>query len=258
VVDLGNSRINKYGPDGKFLASWGKKGANPPNAKPGEFDEPSGIALDPAGNVLVADSWNGRLQKFSPDGRFLAEYGGVSYGFYSPRNVACDRAGDLLVADTGNSKVQIFSPSGVHLKNLGERGTSAGKFSEVFGLAVNSRGEIFAADPGNRKIHHYGPLPEARLLDEIKVPGWKRSLPFWPALAVDSADRLYATDSGNRQIWVFDSSSRPLATLGGQPGRDYFASPVGLAITRGDELMVVDMGKNQVVKLRPLSFPLPH
>jgi DNA-binding beta-propeller fold protein YncE len=258
VVDLGNSRINKYSPEGKFLLSWGKKGTNPPNAKPGEFDEPSGVAVDPSGDVLVADAWNGRIQKFDPDGKFLQEYAGTAYGFYSPRNVASDRQGNLLVADTGNSKVQIFSPAGLRLKTLGERGTSEGKFSEVFGVAVNSKGEIFAADPGNRRIHHYGPLPDARFLGDLKVPGWKRNAPFWPALAFDSADRLYAVDSGNRQIWVYDASLKPLGTVGGQPGHDYFASPVGLAMTRGDEMVVVDMGKSAVVKFKPLAFPLAH
>jgi DNA-binding beta-propeller fold protein YncE len=256
VVDLGNSRVNKYGPDGAFLLSWGRKGENPPKAKPGEFNEPSGVAVNPSGHVLVADAWNGRVQEFTGQGKFVAEYGGAHYSFYSPRNVACDRQGDFYVADTGNSKVQAFSAAGTLLKVLGGNGHSAGQFSEVFGLALNSRGEIYAADPGNQRINHYSALPEGKFLGERKVAGWRRSAPFWPQLAVDASDRVYATDAANRQVWVYDADLKYLGTLGGQPGKEYFSSPVGLAFTPAGELLVVDKDKNSVVRIRPLSFPV--
>src|SRR6266567_4748525 len=41
----------------------------------GEFDSPTGIAVDPNGNVLVADTNNGRIEKFSPTGAFLSIIG---------------------------------------------------------------------------------------------------------------------------------------------------------------------------------------
>lgn len=255
VVDLGNSRINKYGPDGAFLSSWGKRGDNPPKSRPGDFNEPSGVAVLPSGEVLVADTWNGRIQKFTAQGKFLAEYGGVQYGFYSPRNVACDKAGNFYVADTGNSKIQVFSPQGVLIKVLGERGQSSGKFDEVFGLAINSRGEVYAADPGNQRINHFSALPEGKFLGQRKVPGWKRSSPFWPQLAVDSADRVYAVDSANRQIWVYDAGLNYLGTLGGQPGKEYFASPLGISFEPGGSMLVVDKDRNSLIRLKPIVFP---
>ncbi|PYK09348.1 MAG: 6-bladed beta-propeller, partial [Verrucomicrobia bacterium] len=55
----------------------------------GEFDSPAGIAVDPNGNVLVADTNNGRVEKFSPTGTFVTSIG----QFEAPNGIAIDRAG---------------------------------------------------------------------------------------------------------------------------------------------------------------------
>ena len=68
VADMGNHRVQKFGPSGQFLLKWGAQGSGD-----GQFDFPSGIAVDGDGNVYVADSRNCRVQKFSPSGEFLAK-----------------------------------------------------------------------------------------------------------------------------------------------------------------------------------------
>jgi DNA-binding beta-propeller fold protein YncE len=260
AVDLGNSRVNKYGPEGNFLLSFGRLGTKPVPEKParqGEFNEPSGVAVNPQGDVFVADAWNGRVQRFDSKGKFLAEYGGAAYGFYSPRGVAVDAQGNIYVADTGRSRMQILNPDGMKLKEVGELGRGKGRFNEIFGIAINSKGEIFAADPGNGRIQKFSPMPEPKFMKDIRVQGWKRATPFWPQLAIDSQDRVYASDNNNRQIWVYDSQLKYLATLGGTIGHDVFANPVGLAVAPTGELVVGDMGKNMILKLKPLNLPAP-
>ncbi|MGH7441098.1 MAG: NHL repeat-containing protein, partial [bacterium] len=126
VADLGNSRIAVFGPDGGFKFGFGVKGAAGGLDKPGEFNEPSGVAVGPDGSVYVADTWNGRIQKFSPKGRPEAEFGGSRYSFYSPRSVAVDSNGDIYVGDTGNSEVKILDPTGRLLKTLGGNGGGSG------------------------------------------------------------------------------------------------------------------------------------
>jgi tripartite motif-containing protein 71 len=259
VVDLGNSRVNKYGPDGNYLATLGKPG--PKNStekagpKPGEFNEPSGVAVNSKGEVFVADAWNGRIQRFDSKGKFLAEYGGPAYGFYSPRDVAVDGPGNIYVADTGRSRIQILGPDGVKMKEIGELGRGNGRFNEIFGIAVNSKGEIFAADPGNARIQKFSPLPEPKFIKAVKVQGWRHKTPFWPQLAVDGQDRIYATDSETRLIWVYDTQLKFIAALGNTPGHETFGSPVGLGIAPTGELVVGDMSKNLVVKLKPVVLP---
>jgi hypothetical protein len=74
---------------------------------PGQFDKPLGIAVDGSGNVLVADSGNGRLEKFKPSGTFITSIGikGSGYGqFGEPNGIAIDRDGNIYVADAANSR----------------------------------------------------------------------------------------------------------------------------------------------------------
>ena len=72
----------------------------------GEFDSPTGIAVDPNGNFLVADTNNGRIEKFSPTGTFLDIIGTKGSGqgqLGAPNGIAIDRAGNIYVADAGQS-----------------------------------------------------------------------------------------------------------------------------------------------------------
>src|SRR5438034_9903129 len=63
-----NSRVAKVDRNGKWLKSWGSKGA-----KPGEFNTPHSIAADAKGNIYVADRGNRRIQVFDGEGTFQRE-----------------------------------------------------------------------------------------------------------------------------------------------------------------------------------------
>src|SRR5437870_7173013 len=70
----------------------------------GEFDLPTGITVDAKGNVLVADTNNGRIEKFSPTGAFLSIMGNKGFGqglLAAPNGIAVDRNGNRDVADGG-------------------------------------------------------------------------------------------------------------------------------------------------------------
>jgi len=255
VTDLSNARIAVFGADGAFKFNFGKVGPEPGKGKPGEFNEPSGVAVGPDGTVFVADAWNGRIQKFDPKGKVLGEYGGARYSFYSPRNVTADRNGNIYVADTGNSAVKVISPDGKIAKVLGGRGTGGGQFNEVFGVAVNSKGEVFVADPGNKKIHKFSAMPAGEFIKDKKVAGWQTSSPFWPHVAVDKMDNVYAVDSGNRKIWVYDSELKYLGTLGGDAGQELFASPLGIGFSPAGDLWVSDVANNKLLKISPFQIP---
>ena len=75
VADTYNHRIQKLGPDGTLLTTWGSEGS-----KDGQFLFPGGIAVDGSGTVYVADPYNHRIQKFSPDGTFLTSWGSKGSG----------------------------------------------------------------------------------------------------------------------------------------------------------------------------------
>jgi sugar lactone lactonase YvrE len=86
-----NARIMKFTKDGKFIKTWGKKGAGP-----GEFNIPHSLALDAAGRLFVADRGNNRIQIFDQDGGFIAQW----KQFGRPSGLFIDRDGLLYSTDS--------------------------------------------------------------------------------------------------------------------------------------------------------------
>ena len=73
------------------------------------------MAVDAQGDVYVADWRNDRIQKFTPDGQFVASFGESGQGegqFHRPSSVAVDTEGYIYVADWGNERVQVLGPDG--------------------------------------------------------------------------------------------------------------------------------------------------
>jgi DNA-binding beta-propeller fold protein YncE len=111
VADTNNFRILELSTaSGDFLAVWMTLGSVLNAAPiPGMYRSPRGVAVDSAGNVYVADTFNHRIQKLSPSGEPLAQAGieGDGLGQLSfPSGVAVDRSGRIYVADTGNNRLQ--------------------------------------------------------------------------------------------------------------------------------------------------------
>ncbi|HET6312254.1 MAG TPA: DUF2298 domain-containing protein, partial [Chloroflexia bacterium] len=136
VVDTHNLRIQKFDRDGKFVTMFGSKGNGNgqflPFSDEAEGTGPGGIAVDAAGNLYVADTWNHRVQKFDRDGKFLAQWGSfinmadasatadpdANRKFFGPRGVAIGPDGDVYVTDTGNKRVLIFGPDGSYKRQI--------------------------------------------------------------------------------------------------------------------------------------------
>jgi DNA-binding beta-propeller fold protein YncE len=87
-----NMRIMKFDSRGKFLKQWGKAGSGK-----SEFNNPHALALDAKGRLFVADRGNNRIQIFTPNGAFVADWRqfGRPSGFYI--------AGDRLYAIDADS-----------------------------------------------------------------------------------------------------------------------------------------------------------
>jgi DNA-binding beta-propeller fold protein YncE len=88
----GNARVHKFSADGELLLSWGV-----PGSAPGEFHLPHGIAVDREGVVYVADRENSRVQRFTPDGKFLGEWPNIA----RPCQVFIDSEDNVYVAEVG-------------------------------------------------------------------------------------------------------------------------------------------------------------
>lgn len=216
VADTENHRIQHLGPDGSLLQVWGSFAASTESAEaaPGTFNEPWGIAVAPDSSVYVADTWNNRIQKFTPDGEFVTSWGyGISqtndpFGFYGPRSVAVDPQGRVLVTDTGNKRVVVFDADGNFLTQFGQAGMLPGEFDEPVGIAADSQGQVFVADTWNQRIQVFLAASDGSFapLTSWDVVAWYgQSLDNKPYLAVYGSD-LFAVDPEGYRVLQFTTS----------------------------------------------------
>jgi streptogramin lyase len=152
-----NSRIVKFSKDGKFIKTWGKKGAGP-----GEFDIPHALAFDSKGRLFVGDRNNNRIEIFDQDGNFIDQW----RQFSRPSGIFIDKHDVIYVADSESNSVRpnpgfkrgmrvgsakdgavtAFIPDPVEVATT----TSAAE-----GVAVDSKGAIYGAEVANKDLKKY-------------------------------------------------------------------------------------------------------
>ncbi len=225
VVDSGNHRIQKFDPNGKFLAKWGTRGSGP-----GQFEAPKSIALDSTGKfAYVVDQGNHRIQKFDvtrspvqfvlqwgsqcnltvtpPTGRCVDPDGAgplqVGDGqFFEPQAVAVDRAGNIYVSDTGNHRIQKFDADGKFLLKWGRNGLAAGQFDAPRGLAFSSQGNVLVIDQNNHRVQEFE--LSGTFVRQWGVPGTGEGEFNAPQdIALDSVGNIYIVELLNNRVQKF-------------------------------------------------------
>jgi uncharacterized protein (TIGR03663 family) len=277
VADSDNHRVQVFSPQGQVLRQWGsycdlyKEGrpgcADPDGSGPlaegdGQFSQPWGIAVDSAGFVYVADTWNHRIQKFTGEGQFVTKWGTfVSTGgeltdpgtFWGPRAIVLDEEGNLYVVDTGNKRIEKFSPDGAFLGQWGGAGVIQGRFDEPVGLARDRNGNFYVADTWNQRVQKFD--RNFQYVGSWPIFGWNgQSVVNKPYIAVDARGNIYVSDPENYRILVFDEGGTFKATFG-QYGNDAssFALPNGIAVDEQGNLYVADADNHRILKFPPLQ-----
>jgi len=174
----------------------------------GEFDMPMGITVDAKGNVLVADTNNGRIEKFSPTGAFLSIMGNKGFGqglLAAPNGIAVDRNGNLYVADGGNHHVQKLAADGTFIAEW--KGPDAG-FYGPRRIAIGPDDSIYIVDQGRTRIVKFN--PDGRVLAIWGTKGNGNGQFDDPtSVAVDpTTDKVYVADPRNKRVQVFDANGK--------------------------------------------------
>jgi len=111
------------------------------------FYMPNDVALDKAGNVYVLDSGNHRIQKFGPDGQYLATIGRKGQGpgeLYFPQSIDLDEAGNIYLSDPNNKRIQVLAPDGKELKTVSLIKDTPGNVRRTAsGQMVTAQGQSF-------------------------------------------------------------------------------------------------------------------
>ncbi|HEV2999061.1 MAG TPA: hypothetical protein VGX16_08125, partial [Solirubrobacteraceae bacterium] len=262
VADTSHGRIEVFDPEGRPLRVWGVAGT-----APGQFVAPLGLAADPAGDLLVVETYGSRspIYRFTPALAYSATWrrgGGAVIGrhWFSPTSAAAAPDGSLWVTDVRNGLVRHLSPAGAFIAALGApggagggsgdgaggsppSGTAArtgygGLLAAPEGVAVARSGEVYVADAARGLVARFA--PDGRPLGTLGAGVLRRPV----ALAVDPAGVMYVADAVAGEVVKLDPRG---ALLGSWAVPD----PAGVALDEAGSLFVTEGRADRVLKLAP-------
>ncbi|TMM07754.1 MAG: hypothetical protein E6G00_13565 [Actinobacteria bacterium] len=199
IADTNDNKIRKLTPAGAIstIAGDGNTCASPstttcgdgPTATSAQLSEPTGVALDGAGNVYIADANDHKIRKLTPSGAISTIAGdgntcaspstttcgdgptATSAQLNQPEGVAVDGAGNVYIADSADNKIRKLTPTGA-ISTIAGNGspcasptTSCGdgatatsaQLNFPTGVALDGAGNVYIADQNDNKIRKLTP-----------------------------------------------------------------------------------------------------
>lgn len=199
VADTHYNRVLAYSPLGELLETFGGVQGH----GPGEFGLVTDAVEDSKGNLYVAEYGEyDRIQKFSPKGDFLLQWGGHGGEpgqFMRPQNIAIDEQDRLWVADACNHRIQVFDSEGRVLDIWGREGSQPGELYYPYDLVFDDAGHLYVSEWGNCRVQKFTRSGESlgcwgrrgRAPGELDHP--------W-ALVRDRQGSIHVLDSQNHRV----------------------------------------------------------
>ncbi len=154
----GNNRIVKFSGEGKFIMAWGKTGYGP-----GEFRDPHALAMDSQGRLFVGDRANSRIQLFDQEGNYITTW--TQFG--RPSGIFITKDDVIYVADSeSNTRRNPGWKRGIRIGSAKSGWVTAfipdpepdqdnSGTSGAEGIAADSKGNLYGAEVGPRKLTKY-------------------------------------------------------------------------------------------------------
>ena len=249
------------------------------------LNQPSGVAVDRAGNLFIADRDNSRIRKVDSAGVITTVAGTGEFGFSgdggpatearlgSPWGVAVDGAGNLFIADGGHGRIRKVDSAGVitTVAGTGEFGFSGdggsateARLDSPWGVAVDGAGNLFFADRGNdriRKVDSAGVITTVAGTGEFGFsgdggPAVSAQLYVPSGVAVDGVGNLFIADWGNDRIRKVDTAG-VITTIagtgalgdGGPATEARLDIPWGVAVDGAGNLFITDSANLRIRKV---------
>ena len=220
----------------------------------GTFNYPWYVCVNRAGDLVVSDYGNHRIQVVRGDGSLVRTIGKCGTGpgeFRNPRGVSLTRKGEIIVTDSMNHRVQVLNSDGELVSVVGGPGSAPLQFRSPAGVCVDSCGRILIAEWDNHRVQILS--EELEHVGFIGCSGSGEGEFRNPrGVAVDGADNILVTDTGNHRIQVFTPEGCYIFSIGCQksslPGQ--LADPWGIAVDGRGNILVSEWGNHRVQVLR--------
>src|SRR3954453_50998 len=200
VGEQDSSRVDEFTPAGEFVKGWGYD-VDPSGGSgnlevcttatgcqagvsgngPGQMQGTTDVKMDRAGNLLVADTNNDRINKYTTGGDFLSSFGTSGTGagqLHGPTTIAEDSSGDLYLTEQDNGRVSEFTADGTFIRafglgvidgspvfqvcttetgcQAGGAGPTLGALSSPEGVVLDCRGAVYATDADGDRVERFG------------------------------------------------------------------------------------------------------
>ncbi len=251
ATDAANSNVQVFDKTtGKYLSQFAGKGDGDDN-----MEKPEGIAVDPQGNVFVADYTTGYVKVFDKDYTWQKTFS--EYGTGPGQNIKSEFMdvydGKLYMAEAGNHRVNVFDLQGKFLFLFGGEGTEPGKMNVAEASKINSEGKVYVSDLKNDRIQVFDK-------DGKFVKTWGKTgagpgeLKTPAGVAIDKHDHVYVTEIGNDRVQVFDKDGNFLTMWGKKgTGNGEFGNLHGIIVDKETGwVYVADTANNRIQVFKPV------
>jgi DNA-binding beta-propeller fold protein YncE len=232
----------------RLVAVWGAPGLHD-----GHFNKPRSIDFAPNGDVYVVDR-SRRIQRFTPEGRFVSRMLTPSVKFGNPRGLDVAPDGTVYVADTHYSRILVFDPKKeTHVREFGRHGRDPGEFIWVTDVARDSRGFLWTCEYQDMIDRLQKFTPEGHPVLQVGRFGAAPGQFARPqGLAINRRDEVFVADGVNHRVQRVSPEGRVIETVG-KPGRGRgrLWYPYDVALDAQERLYVADFGNNKVVVFAP-------
>ena len=272
VADTNNANVRMLKPGGniKTIAGTGTAGSSGDGgpATSAQLNFPVSVAIDTAGDLFIADRYNNRIRKVTPDGVISTLIDPTI--ILDPRGVKVDSSGNVLVADTGHQRILMMTPDGsittVAGSTSGFGGDGGPALSAQLGLpveiAVDLAGNIFIADRGNYRVRQ---VNAARIMTTVAgrgddgVPASSAQLNSAIFLSADGAGNLFITDADSQRVrkvtpggiivTVAGDGAAGFAGDGGPATAAHLKYPEAAAVDSAGNLFIADSRNQRIRKV---------
>ena len=194
------------------------------------LNDPYGVAVDRAGDIFVADTYNNRVVEMPAGGGPQTTV--PASGLNNPFGVAVAQAGDVFIADFENSRVVEIPAGG------GPQTTVGSRLSHPYGVMLDGAGDLFIADTFNNRVVEVpagGGQQTTVATSELNNPH---------GVAVDGAGDVFIADTGNNRVVEIPTGGDPQTTVGSELNQPY-----GVAVDRAGDVFIADTQNSRVVKM---------